>query len=102
MGYRERECERVVNETMGFLVSDNWRNADGGWGVMPGRTSDVWSTAELIELLITTSDTIGLSIPKVQLPSVIEAATNFLIVKQNGDGGWGFEPGTSDATGTEL
>ena len=102
MEYREREIERIVSETVNLLVSDVWRNADGGWGVAVGRPSDAWSTAEISELLTTVSRSLGVNITEAHLPTILEDANTFLAEHQNGDGGWGVEAGKSDATGTEL
>ena len=60
-------------------------NADGGWGVTEGFTSDVKRTALAIQALkaVNYSD-----------QTVIQSAIDYLLSTQNTDGGWGFYPST--------
>src|ERR1039458_1607777 len=71
------------------------QNADGGWGISPGRDSQLMVTAEVVRSLAAWGLAFG---PQ----SILQSAKAWLLAHQNLDGGFSSVPGASNVSETGL
>ncbi len=84
---------RIYGEPLDFLLAS--QNVDGGFGLRPGDPSQLYVTARVLSALLTCSRAFDLK-------SSIDLGLAWLRSQQNGNGGFGSEPGISTPYETAI
>ena len=105
LGTEQGEEEKILsNEQDALLWLQQNQNEDGGWGQLPakpyGSESELFDTGVSIGSFVDDSEIINEG--SINGNKVIERGLNFLLNKQNQDGGWPFNEGRSQAKPTAL